>query len=772
MALFKSKAQTLSALKLKNAKIPKFIFFNVGSYKKRKNFFINTIMNKFNNKIAIRSSSLNEDNYKTSNAGKYQSFLNIHALDFKTIEEKIDLVISSYKKDKKIKKNEILVQEMTTNIKFSGVLTNVNKENCAPYILINYSEGKQTDVVTSGKKNTKNFVFYKYSTNKPTEKFLKKLIDLTFELESMSKAKFLDLEFAVDKRNNIFLLQLRPLVIKKSKVKQPIQNINKMLTRLEKKIEKLQNPHHDLEGTSTAFGVMPDWNPAEMIGLKPKALSLSLYQELITDKVWSEQRSNYGFRNISSNQLMVIFFGIPYIDLRVDFNSWIPRKLENKITSKLINFYMNKFKKNIYLHDKIEFGIVYTCFTADTNQKIKNDLKNNFSAKEIKKIIKSLKNINQIAINNFKIDKNKISILKTNLNKIKKSGMYNIEKIYWLIEDCKRYGTLPFAGLARCAFISRDILNSFVNTKILTKKELESFLKSIKTISTEINSNVNKISPKKFKTRYGHIRPNTYDIESKNYAENYKNYFNLSSFSSEINKSVFKFTTKQKNKINKFIKDSELNINFNDLINFIRESTQQREYSKFVFTKNIDYIFKHLKLLGRRINIKNQDLAFINIKTIKDLYYNLSNHNIQDKLKSEIKINKKDYKENKFIKLPEVITNKNDIYFFKETENKINFIGSDKISEDIVILNKNNKIDLKNKIVVIENADPGYDYIFSHKIKGLITKFGGINSHMSIRCNELNLPAAIGIGEKKYKEIINSKKILLDCENNMLNIIQ
>ena len=37
-------------------------------------------------------------------------------------------------------------------------------------------------------------------------------------------------------------------------------------------------------------------------------------------------------------------------------------------------------------------------------------------------------------------------------------------------------------------------------------------------------------------------------------------------------------------------------------------------------------------------------------------------------------------------------------------------------------------------IVLIENADPGYDWIFSKNIKGLITKNGGINSHMSIRC--------------------------------------
>ena len=98
-------------------------------------------------------------------------------------------------------------------------------------------------------------------------------------------------------------------------------------------------------------------------------------------------------------------------------------------------------------------------------------------------------------------------------------------------------------------------------------------------------------------------------------------------------------------------------MNFKELINFIIFSTQQREYSKFIFTKSIDYIFKNLKILGKRLNIKNQDLAFINIKTIKDLYYNLSNHDIIDKLISEIKINK-DYSENDFLNA-EVITNKN-----------------------------------------------------------------------------------------------------------------
>ena len=43
-------------------------------------------------------------------------------------------------------------------------------------------------------------------------------------------------------------------------------------------------------------------------------------------------------------------------------------------------------------------------------------------------------------------------------------------------------------------------------------------------------------------------------------------------------------------------------------------------------------------------------------------------------------------------------------------------------------------------IICIENADPGYDFIFNYKIKGLITKFGGSNSHMAIRCLEKIYP--------------------------------
>ena len=64
---------------------------------------------------------------------------------------------------------------------------------------------------------------------------------------------------------------------------------------------------------------------------------------------------------------------------------------------------------------------------------------------------------------------------------------------------------------------------------------------------------------------------------------------------------------------------------------------------------------------------------------------------------------------------------------------------------------------------MIESADPGFDWIFSHNISGLVTKFGGANSHMTIRCAEFELPAAIGCGGKLFDQLRNSKVIELNC---------
>ena len=134
--------------------------------------------------------------------------------------------------------------------------------------------------------------------------------------------------------------------------------------------------------------------------------------------------------------------------------------------------------------------------------------------------------------------------------------------------------------------------------------------------------------------------------------------------------------------------------------------------------------------LSKEINIPRSDLCYLDIKNIINFYSKLESTKLRKTLLDEINKNKKDYNFLKKIKLPDVIFSKKNIYEFEERFTKINFITNKKTVGDVVEIGVEKKSRfLDNKLILITNADPGYDFIFNYKIKGLITMYGGSNSH-------------------------------------------
>jgi phosphoenolpyruvate-protein kinase (PTS system EI component) len=129
---------------------------------------------------------------------------------------------------------------------------------------------------------------------------------------------------------------------------------------------------------------------------------------------------------------------------------------------------------------------------------------------------------------------------------------------------------------------------------------------------------------------------------------------------------------------------------------------------------------------------------------------------------------------NEFLIMPPLIFSEKDFYVINYNLSKPNFITIKKITAEIEkISNMHDKnIDFSKRIIFIENADPGYDWIFTKNPAALITKYGGVASHMAIRCAELGLPAAIGVGEIIFQKIDNARKILLDCENQQIIVLE
>ena len=769
-----TKAESLHILKKNekklSIKVPSFIYFTKKKYKKDYKKILNRVQKIFKKKkLIIRSSSQQEDNIYQSNAGKFKSFQNLS-----TNKEEVDKSINKIIKDFENDNDQIIVQEFIHKPKMSGVIFTRNLNNNSPYNTINFDKSGFTNLITSGADNPlmKTVIIMRGSKN--FSKFFKKELKSVTKIEKLFNNDRLDLEFCITK-NTFYIFQCRPL--------KKLQNIDdekfdQAIINVRKKIKKIQNKIPNLSGKTTYFANMSDWNPAEMIGVKPSPLSLSLYSELITDEVWAEQRNDYGYQDVRPNPLMINFAGSPYIDLRVDFNSFLPSDLPKKIKEKSINYYLNKIKKNPSLQDKIEFELIETCYDFST----KKNLCKFLSKKESDLYSKQLKDLtNKILINKPPILDNELKkIIKLNdkIEILKKSKLSEVQKIFFYIKDCKKLGTLPFAGTARLAFVSTKLLRSLVTMQILTEKDLEEFYQSIPTITKQMKLSYSNLRNKKdidnFLKKYGHLRPSTYSISSKNYKENFKEYFNKKNNPDKnIIRKKLSLSKGKEIQINKLLKKHGLKINCKRFLDFASKSISLREYTKLIFSKSINQIFHNLIKLSKEIKISRRDLEYISIKNFITHYSGVNVEKLKTSLNEEIKKNKRNEKFLNLIEFPEFISDEKDICNFEQKTKKGNFITNKIVEAEIIRLEKiKDYSNLNNKIVLIKNADPGYDFIFSYKIKGLITEYGGANSHMSIRCLELGIPAIIGIGKRDYNLLSRKNFITINSKQKYYRIVR
>ena len=205
------------------------------------------------------------------------------------------------------------------------------------------------------------------------------------------------------------------------------------------------------------------------------------------------------------------------------------------------------------------------------------------------------------------------------------------------------------------------------------------------------------------------------------------------------------------------------------LFGFICDSIVGREYGKYVFTMGLNLILEKVAELGNILNLSREEMSYICIQDLLRYSFNSPTSALTSELKHRINYEEKCHSIAKRVKLPSLITAEKEIYCFDLMSSNPNFITNLCVEADIVILNSSSTSqDLSDKIVLIQSADPGYDWIFNRGIKGLITEFGGVASHMAIRSSEFQVAAAIGCGQVIFKNVANARKVILDCESKKI----
>ncbi len=730
--LLGSKSKSLINLEdIRSASIPKFAVVHSSLNKKE----IKTKIDNLHEKIIIRSDSDFEDSFEESNAGKFLSIGPINKKSFKDVEDAINSVLNTY--PKKSNKNKVLIQNYVEDIEMSGVITTRLLQNAAPYYCISISESSNSDVVTAGTSNKIRNLYIHKDIHKLQNDYKKyqNILNFIKELEELTNYDLLDIEFAIDKNQKLYLLQVRPLILNQ----QPKDNKKGLISNI-RKFQQLQNKNKNIYGSKTILSNMSDWNPAEMLGESPSPLAVSLYRVFITKDSWHKQRKEFGYRGETSQDLMANFGNKCYIDIRASLNSFLTKSLTSNECERIIDFQTNHLIQSPELHDKIEFEIAETAYVFGIEQKLKKKYKSILSDEAISNWIIDLKNIEKSYSKILNLNNRKII---NYYNHLDESLNYFDKKV---VKDIKTNMAVPFAHHARLGFVYISHLNHFVDNEVITLNDKQALFNNLNTVSTKFSQDLlslknKKLSYKKFISKYGHIRPNNYDLNSKNLGDEGREFIDF----------LIKNLNKEKNidtdisscllKIDNYLKKVEYNLTSHEWYEMFEKSVTARESSKFMYSKAIDGILNQ---------IKNSD--YLEESKLLDINYELL---IQ---------NEKDYYQETSdeFELPDVILDSNNFLFFENLNSKPNYIGQSKTKGNIVFVNQNNKKSLNNKIVLLPNADPGWDWVFNLPIKGLITKYGGPNSHMAIRASEKNITSVFGVGETIFQQIMESNILEID----------
>jgi len=343
-----------------------------------------------------------------------------------------------------------------------------------------------------------------------------------------------------------------------------------------------------------------------------------------------------------------------------------------------------------------------------------------------------------------------------------------------------RFGPYVTDGSTNATLISKAISRSLVYRGYFTDKEIDDFMMSIYTVASEYDSDFQdlvdgRITRVTFDEKYGHLRSGTYDITCETYAQRE---FDLSKGSAAARKQrqtieELKHNPLDSVKLMEALEDIGFYVDLREFLDFLKDSMEEREFFKFEFTKTLSLAIDILIDIGDKLGISKEDMAYLEVPDIQ-LMVNRPAEFTGDIWRKNIDQNKKKFQRASMLILPDVIYDPLQLKCIEIWEARPNFITSECVTGDILLLeNYENEdhedvADVQDKIVVLPKADPGYDWIFAKGIKGFITKYGGVASHMAIRCAEFNIPAAIGCGDCIYSFVEKQQTVTLDCAHGKI----
>jgi glutamine kinase len=755
-------------------------------------------------RLVVRSSTVDEDSHTGSGAGRFLSVLDVAGDDPAAVSDAVARVVASYAGGDRDAPghDEILVQRQVEGLVSSGVLLTRDPRSAAPYLVINIDRCSQrSDVVTSGGAGRID-AYYVSWTADPTglEPDIARLVAATRELTALTRLDALDIEFGFDAAGTCYLFQVRPMTGGGAAAFAAEEDFPALLDEVERFVAGRMGPHPLLAGPTTLLGTMPDWNPAEILGPSPRPLALSLYQELVGDDAWAEARARLGYRDVRPEPLILSLGGRPYVDVRTSLNSFLPAGLPVGAAERWIAACLERLRADPSRHDKIEFDVTVTCMAPDWPQKAGWMADAGLDAAEID-LFRQLLTARTNAMLRGEVEPTAqqmatLAQMGERRRALSAAGGGAddpgtlLRTARQLLADCRRYGVVAFSILARYGFVAMTLLRGLRDVGAISAEDYELFLRRAPTVAGAFSADLaaaaaGEISRDELLARYGHLRPNSYEITSPAYAEAPDLYLRWSAGAAPAAAHQGESAAAHQGSpvaaqhqdtpeaallaravpVADALRALGLWDDVAGVAGFMAGAVAGREFGKFEFMKNLDAA---LGLTARACALLGLDREETSMLTYRDLAGFETDSipvNCGRQLRRQVNYRDKRHRLTQGLRLPDLIVSPVDVRWFRQQEWTPNFITRKQARGRPVRVDRPDpNVDLAGAIVVIDAADPGYDWLFGHGVAGLITRYGGVASHMAIRAAEFGLPAAIGCGAAVFDDLADATMVELDCD--------
>ena len=752
-ALWNGKGATLAWLapRLRASRVPHAIGLAWVEWRARREQCLRRIGDAIDTPLAVvRSDRGDEDRIRESAAGRYRSYLDVARDDPACLAEAIDAVFDSYGRARA--EDRVLVQQQVAPISAAVVASTHGLPDGAPYYALSLSRGPRSDAVTRGDSDVETwYVSRDRADTAALPEPIRACLDALLELERLAGMTPCEAEIVIGDAGIPWTVQLRRLAIAVGDDRAVVTLRRNTQARIAA-----------ARGRVPLLGMMPDWNPAELLGEHPRPLACDLFDRLIARRAWRIGRAAFGYSQRCAPRLLHVHGGRPYIDVAASFRSLLPSTLEESLAERLVAAWIARLEGEPSLHDKIEFEIAITSVTCDFDAMFEARHGHLFSSHERDALRSALLPVTKRVLD-AALTKRLTGLFE---QAPRHPSVAEPRALRRRLREIEMGIGVAFAAAARQAFVAEALLRSAVNIGALTAERLGEIKRGIETVASEFQHAWADAGEDRepLMHRFGRQRAGTFDLCAPT----------LTDIASELDERTPRPATstaavtlapEEAARLTHALAASGIEIPAQDLMTQYARAVRARELGKFALADAVSSVLDALASLAQKYGIGREEAGWLKLDTL--LAPDAGGLRLREKARAARARHSLEAR----LRMP-LLVGRGGLDVVAFLPGRPSYFGTGRVHARPVRADAYSRPETvpRHALLAIASADPGFEWMFLRRPAAIVTAYGGPNSHIAIRCAELGIPALLGVGPEAFRRILGTSHVMIDFDSGTWSI--